>query len=556
MDLDDVAQEQRERDGVSRTVPSLEVHRIAGHVQFHEHGLKPYWGLVSCYEPEHEDVHDGFEACGDHWDIIGSSHWNGKIADPQGRFDDGLLEYQYRLVVDDDVGDRDATLKFRPGYPEAEHVDTGDLIQGIPTELPECLRVQVETTNVDVNEVFPLLRAFFDAIGLNTEYVCQPHEWSRIYEFEGYIRVDRGAAEAHLTGDGGLLQDLAQFGSSEGDKGEYKWDHEDHQGHYEAVALDPGTWDMLIPNQQYAKRLKCYHPQHVRSEASDDDPLSHPKLEVQLWPDAQHESVSWDDARHLTREFQTAAANALQWSGVGLDADSGPFVEDAYHDVDWSDDEVDIYANPIPELEEKAVSRAQDQLLDPSITHTEFDVIEALADGGPKHYDDLPASSSLVYRMAQRLGIVEADNGTIRFPDQITRDRIKTLVERFQDVTAGLSKNLRDVADGLGRLSGDGDDPSALERWMDAHGAVVAGHGRELHFEFPGRAFTEHEIVEILRAGYEAAQRSGFESKYRSARVTYKERSGSVRKAWEIVKDRTTGPYVLGRWPLRASPTA
>lgn len=554
--LDDFAQDAPDRDAVTRTVPALQVHRLAGHLQFHHHGLQPYWGLVNCYEPDHEDDHGGFDAVGDHWDIVSSKHWNGKLEDPQGRFDDGLFEYHYQLLADDETGDRDATLKLRPGYPHARHVDTGDLIQGIPTELPECQRIQIETTNVDPDEVFPLLRAFFDAIGLSTDYVSQPHEWSRIYEFEGYVRVDRLESEAHLTGDGGILQDLSQFGSSEGDKGEYKWDHEDHQGHYEAVALDGDTWDMLVPEQDNAKRLKVYHPDHVRSEASEDDPLSHPKLEVQLWPDAQHESIGWDDVDDLHREFQTTAANALQWSGFGLDADSEAFISDPYHDAGWSDDEVPIYANPIQDLQNRVAARAEDQLFDPSISKTEFDVIEALADGGPQHYQDLPGSSSLVYRLAKRVGIVETDNGFIRFPDEITRERLRALIERFRETTAELGRNIRDVAEGLGRLTGDGDDPSALERWMDAHGAVVAGHGRDLHFEFPGRAFTEQEIVEILRSGYRAAHESGLASKFEDARVSFKDRSGAYRQNLEMIKDRWGSPHIFGGYRVRDTTSA
>lgn len=546
---------QPERASVSRRVPALETHRIAAHLQFHEHGLQPYWGLVSCYEPDHDDTLDGFQAVGDHWDIVQSTHWEGKIADPQGRFDHGLYEYQYRIAADDQVGDRDATFKLRPGHPRAEHVDTGDLLQGIPTELPECIRIQTETTNVDVDEVLPLLRAFFDAIGLNPEYISDPHEWSTAYELEGYVRVDRLESDVHLTGDGGMIQQFAQFGSSEGNKGEHKWDHDDHQGHYEAVALDRDTWERLIPDQQYAKRVKSYHPEFVRKDVDEDDPLSHPKLEVQLWPGGQRESVPWTDLRTLKDELQTTAANTLQWSGLGLDADADAFIEDAYHDAGWTDAEFDVYDNPIPDLQERIAGRAEHELFDPRITTTEFEQLEVIADGGPQHYEDLPGSSSLIYRMAKRLGIVEADNGIVRFPDEITRERIKSLIQQYRDLTARIDRHVQDVIDGIGRLRSATHNTQPIEDWMDDHGAVVAGQGRDLHFEFPGHQYDDYELARILREGYRAAVSCGLTTKFANALISYRRPGGDRRQHVRVLEDRDIGQFILGQYPLRVSRT-
>ncbi len=67
------------------------------------------------------------------------------------------------------------------------------------------------------------------------------HEWSRIYALELFLRIKRDAAGDHLTGEGGIFEQLALFGSSTGGKGQWQWDHEEVQGHYEAVATDPDT---------------------------------------------------------------------------------------------------------------------------------------------------------------------------------------------------------------------------------------------------------------------------------------------------------------------------
>jgi hypothetical protein len=279
--------------GVSRTVPALEVHKLQAFLQFDDHGLQPYWGVTNALDPG-DDTGREFEALGCKWEIGSSTNWNGKIEHPEKNLDDGLYEYIYQLVADDDVGDRDATISLRAGYPRARHVETGDPIQSLPDDTPECLRVEVQTTNVDPDDLLELLRRWFEEMNLNPDYSSEPNEWSRITAYEGYVRVDRAESNAHLTGDGGLIQELAQFGSSDGDKGRYRWDHEKTQGHYEVVALDRGTWETLLPGQAFEKRLKSYHPDHVRSPSENDDPLYHPKLEVQMWQ-KQQSPVPWDE---------------------------------------------------------------------------------------------------------------------------------------------------------------------------------------------------------------------------------------------------------------------
>jgi hypothetical protein len=86
---------------------------------------------------------------------------------------------------------------------------------------------------------------------------------------------------------------------------------------------------------------------------------------------------------------------------------------------------------------------------------------------------------------------------------------------------------------------------------MDAHGAVLANHADELHFEFDGR-FSEHEIVEIIRSGYNHAVQSGLESLYRDALVTFQTVDGERRQRWSIIHSRNGREQILGRWPLRA----
>ncbi|NLV15191.1 hypothetical protein GOC77_18160 [Haloarcula argentinensis] len=58
-------------------------------------GLSPYWGMVSCYDPDHDETLDDFDAIGHTWEIDMTKHWNGHLAHPSeaDQFPDGLYEY-------------------------------------------------------------------------------------------------------------------------------------------------------------------------------------------------------------------------------------------------------------------------------------------------------------------------------------------------------------------------------------------------------------------------------------------------------------------------------
>lgn len=534
-----------------RRVPRLSPHRIAANMVFDGHGLQPYWGMVSCHEPEHADGHE-FQALGFDWTVETAAHWNGKIADPQGILDVGLYEYKYKAVCDDATQDRDCIFTFRPGYPEATHVDTGEEIGGLPSSIPECIRVETETTNVDFADVLPLLRAFADSIGLDPSYFTDPHEWSRVYEYEAYLRLDRFVSEHRITGDGGILQQLAQFGSSDtGSVGGYKWDHGEIQGHREAVELDSRVWSTLIPEQRFEKRLKCYHPKHPRTDDADqEDPLYHPKLELQYWAGRSDDSIPLEDVTDFERDCHQAMANVLRWAGVSLCPDREAYIRDGYHVPGWSEFETAVYPNPIPETKGALAQSAETELARPDVSESEFEVIETVADGGSDHYQFVSqladVSSSTVYRAIQKFSFLESDRGEVRFRDNIARNRVLDVVDRLKRQWDSTKAALQDLTEDAAPLTQSG-DPSALERWMATHGAVLKRRTGEMHFEFPDQQFTDREMVEILRSGFRAAQQSQLQSKMENALVSFETRGGDLRTGWKAYIKRGRGLFALGQ---------
>jgi hypothetical protein len=127
-------------------VVDVQVHRLGANLLFDEHGLSPYWGLVSVFDPNLEG--ETFVAGGEEYCIDTANFWTGKLADPSGDIDGGLYEYKLGVWSTDDHGEQGADLTFRPGFPNATHVDSGEEIEGIPSDCPDSVRVQVEATNL------------------------------------------------------------------------------------------------------------------------------------------------------------------------------------------------------------------------------------------------------------------------------------------------------------------------------------------------------------------------------------------------------------------------
>jgi hypothetical protein len=520
----------------------VDVHGLSANLLFAEHGLQPYWGLVDAFEPDYEG--DTITVGGEDYTIDKSTYWSGGIADPNGNIDDGLNEYKLALWTDDEAEDKGADFTFRAGYPHATHCDTGDEIGGMPTECPESIRVQVESTNLSRLDVLVLLQALASHIDLNPSYFQDAHEWSSIYGIEAYVRVHRDVAVDRLVSTGGVLEELEQFSHGQG-RGEYKWDHEDIEGHYEGVALGPTNWSKLLPEQTLAKRLKCYQPKYVRGEHRSDDPLYHHKLECQYWADYSDESLDWDNYDAIFGELRQTVLNALNWADVPLEPTADAYVEDAYFDVERCADDVEIVANPMPELEETQQATARESLMDPETSPAEWDIVEAMVGAGSRHYQAVAEaagrSSSSVYRAVEQFDtVLEIDGGELRFVDDVVRQEIETIVDRFQQATENTLDAVRraaDKANPLSRGDDENDEPSPVERWMNRHGIVPTETYDGLEFSLD-RPVSRRKLEEILRAGIDAAERSGLlTERFESALIDWVDRDGQHHRNWQVVVD-------------------
>ncbi|WP_254271085.1 hypothetical protein [Haloarcula marina] len=547
--------------GVSTSIEEvidLQPHRIGANLVFDEGGLSPYWAVVSQYEPDLEDREETFVFDGTEYDVVRSTHWTGKIeTPPSATFDGAMNEYKLGVYAANDENDElGADFTFRPGFPEAKHVETGELIGGMPTQCPESIRVQVESTNLSQFQVLGLLQSLASHLSIDAGYFVDAHEWSSIYALELYGRILREVATGRIGGKGGVLEHLAQFSNGRG-RGEHKWDHEKVKAHYEAVALSPNNWQRLLPDQTLAKRLKAYQPKWVRSEDTGDDPLYHHKIECQYWSDYYpngESAIQWQGYESAVAEFRQTIVNALHWAGVDFSPESDVWVEDPYFEPVEADDAVDVYPNPMPDLEQQERADALDQLAGPETTEGAWDVLVAMTDGGGRHYqavaEDAGKSASTVYRAAEKFGdIIEVDNGMVRFRDGIVRDQIREVAERWQATKDATTDALRRVADRASPFSRrDDGEPSALERWANRHGIVIHSTSDPLEMELR-KPVSLQDILKILRSGLDAAEASPLPTdRFEDALIDWKGLDGDVRRDRRVVVDgRFLGKHNVDR---------
>lgn len=522
-----------------------ETHGLGAKLLWDGHGLSPYWGVTSVFEPDHDEVLDDFEAVGERWSIETSSQWTGNIAPPEDQdgIETGMYEFSYTVSAVDAAGDKDVVLQFRPAFPNAENVYSGSPMQGMPDDLPEGIRVQIMSTNVTATEALRVLLAFAEHVGLNPDYFAdEPHEWSRVYQYERYLRLDRQVSEDHIVGSGGIIDRLADFASDQSGRGEYKWDNEEIVGHYLSVASDPDTWAMLLPGDgegQHGKAIKNYHPANPRGDTSGSDPLAHPKVEISLSNEYDPDgSVSWSDLDDLQAELDGSLLNVLSWAGVPLGPDAGVWVaEDPYFDVGALDRDVEIVANPLPELREAAADHVESELVRTELSPAQEEVLTVLTDGGQQHYETVAAEAgvgtSTVYRLVDKLqSLIESDDGILDFADDVTRRHVQGIVDKVRETADWARSSIRQVAQEHDILSAD-DGP--LQRWMDRHGIRLVREHPELEFAID-RPVGEEEIRQILRAGLDAAEASGLLTRqYKDAAVQWLDRDGEERQGVRIV---------------------
>lgn len=513
-------------------------HELSAFLLFDEPGLDAYWDMRDAFDEDLQDHLDPFEFEGDTWAVNPekTKGWYGAFAVPDDQQDrndaddETFLEFQVSLYSADPVEERKVTFTFRPSFPEARKTD-GTLVGGFPTEAPEGVRVEFNSSNIDPTSVVQLLQRLAAELDVSPEYF-EPgttHEWSRSWQVGKYVRPRREHAERHLTGLGGLLERLSQFSLRSGGKGVHRWDDEQVSAHIEAVGLDAHSWSKMLPDSHLAKRLKCYHPYHVRSDDTDadEDELRDPKLELQFatgavvddedapWVGSQ--PIPWDsddefDVFDLVEEFDRTLLNCLEWAGLPVRADEDVYTSDQYFEVHEEPRDIDFVENPLDELAE----REEDDVVRHLSVGSEGEraVVRALLEGSDgRHWSDLAdeanVSRSTVYRAAETFqDIVRKAGGCFSLEDTVVREKLQGALSVFRDTAEWVSGQLDDlIGDDL-----DLEDNTPLQRWARTHGISIDRSRDGITVTVQGRHVDWYTLWKLLKSGVDAARQTGLQT--------------------------------------------
>ncbi|WP_276258146.1 hypothetical protein [Haloglomus litoreum] len=550
-----------------------------------EDGLYPYRLLLDRWEP---DLVCSFEAADTEWvfaseasleahgiqpeayDHKNAGYWQGNIKTRPQDSGESYIEFTAPLVDASDPNlNRRVTLIIRPAL-EGINIDDDEPIDSL-RGCPEGVRIEVKSSSVDREDLLDVIQGFAGQLGIRPDWFARDHvhERSRITGLAYYVRVLKQVADQHLVNPEGLLERLAVFSSRRQGQGELKWDNEDVSGKRTAVSLNPTGLSNLYSGHGVGKLLKCYLMKNAREDARDPDghPTDHPKLEVQwsrgytpydvsipFLTEHADGGLTIDD---LAVELQEYLVNAIQWAGLSRRPEAEHWVPDDHFAPVAMEQEVrqavDIVGDPIDLAVDQERNLATKAMLEDPPTEHQQGVLRALADGG--EFEDQAAladaadtSTSTVSRTFRKYESLLSTMQQLSFADSIVRDRVQELMAILERDLDGIQRGIRSL---LSSADQEVPEDSPFGKWVQRYGATLQDHHRDgLRLDLASGNLSRHELVKVLRAGFEAADATpGIDvRKFAFAHVAYHDEQGErVWKNEKVAVNNAVETEILGR---------
>jgi len=455
------------------------IHEVDAFLWFADNGLSPYWAVGNLLINEFDGHGETTVEIGDDDWHISLAYSKSGIAPRQSDPVESEVLYDYELHLEGPHESK-AHYQIRARFDDMRGPD-GDQ-RSIPWRGGEGIDIHTQSSNIPIDALPRLLRRGLDEIAagagtsLNPSYFRRVLPDSSISTCELYVRLRRSYAKKLVRTDGVMYRLMHLLANKEGTQWTYSADNEDIVGKRHAMDLDPTSAAEIGPDHTSGIRLKCYHPKHVRSEESDDDPLSSPKFCVAFHRSIDGEARDWRDREDLQRELEETLINVLRWADIPAEPDPTCFVEDDHFKVTASDREIADLADPTPALEAEQESMLLSVLGE--LTPTAREATKALATDGGMHYQELAdetgASVSTIYRVLDQLGdAVESDHGHLKFTSEKIRQEIVGLVDRLDEIVGSTAERVAQLAN-IDLRSRAG---SALEKWMARYGVEFVNDG-------------------------------------------------------------------------------
>jgi predicted transcriptional regulator len=447
-------------------------------------GLDLYWVLGKLAIKHADGFHEfQTQVDGETWDVRLNYSKGGIMAREDDAVDGTLYEFQLNIQG---YGERKIDYVFRPRFEnmrdqEGEEIST----PWQHLDADEGVDVHVQGSNIDVDRYPSLLARMLQELaadlGTDLDHRLVDEDaflGGSIYELERYVRPTRSMTKNLIGPDGAMMSIMMLLADEKGSQAELHIDNEDVVGKNHRLLLEEADAAKLWSHHTRGSQLKSYLPSNPE-HFDPDDALYHPKFGALFRKSlTKSGSVRWQDRHDLIKHLDERLLSVMAWSGIPIEAGGTTFVADDHFDASARDDEIPITSDPTPSLQ----ARQEHVLLTTlnEMTPSDEDVVKTLATDGGQHVQELAErtdySDSTIYRALDRMqGLIESDNGHVRWVSEKLRQEVVGLVENLEE--------FRDsIADRVGQLVGydmQQSASSAFDRWCKEYGAEFVREASE-----------------------------------------------------------------------------
>ncbi|OLZ42012.1 hypothetical protein A6E15_13940 [Natrinema saccharevitans] len=508
-------------------------HEFAAHFLFDEYGLDPFFACDRRIKDGDGSQRAEFEFAGESWQVTLSYRDSG-LEHPGEQLPTGtdfrlaeMREFDLSVESSEDfVGERSFHAHIAPRW-QGMRSEGGNEIS-VPDDLDEGVNLHVQGSNIEFDRYHPLIQHAARAVGINSRYFDELHDFSTILDAERYVRIDKNESGPVHARDGPIAQlghllendrtgrrKLVQYDSDENAR--------DRPGYYHTATLGPRRVREAFPSHELPKEVKHYYAQQAVS-LDNSRSIAHPKVGVSyqrsFWKEQLDASPA--DIERLNRELEETLLSVLAEAGLPLRSGAGTYVDDAYFVADDSDRDRDIIELDFTQIKHRQESVVIKHLAD-GIAPTAWESLEVLVtDGGEVSPQDIADETGRhpgsVRRALNRIPeLVEREYGRVSLRSKYIADLVHDAVKEAKEATRRAAEAGAKAIEAAER--GLDQSTSAFIAWAAKHDIDVRDRdGEELRLEFG----VVDDIKRKIREGYELWTAADMpEDRYRMAKIQY-----------------------------------
>jgi hypothetical protein len=494
---------QRQTKTHHTTVQAIKphTHEVEGFLQYTENNLTPYYELGKLIEENGEDILTDIEFNSETYHLEISKKDESGLKDPNR--ETSAYEIKVEFERQDSVGEKSGKFWIRPRFNNAESTDSNSPDPSIPdvNDGQPYFTVQLQASNLELNEYQPLLQCIFDRFNIEIDAESH-HDSSTVYSFSQEVRLDREVINP-LIGPESLFTQLRKCVPIE--------DHclkGNGEATFKRLGFDSDGVSKLFDGHVLGKSLKLYTAKNPPD--NPENPLHHPKLCVTL----NDENVYWDNITDAKRELNEFLINVLAWADLRI-RENERFISDAYFTPEDTTHDIDLIENPLPELEKNQQTLIQQVSLNPDSTESQIALLEVLDELEQTTVNEITEridySQRTVYRCLDALHeLVTVDNGSVSFATECLQTGLSSLLSKAKRIAKPNTEQR-----------------NKFQLWKEAHDVDTEREEGRLIMRFG--EIGDNSIDYLLRQGLDYW--TGEDRLFKFAKVTYVQNGKQVGKA-------------------------